>query len=497
MKKISGQPVFGVPADGSLQNNGEGGTARGSARSFKGSCRRFERISLILCLAFFLLFAIYDGPVICVDSASYINMDSSRDPLYPLFLAFFRAIIPQGVQLYGQDAYLTAAVLAQSVINALSVWIFGLFIERTARRFRSVSISIRYGMAGIFFQLAVRLINRFVAIRGSMYSECIMSESLAMPLFSLFLVSLCSWVLWHRRRDFFLLILWMFLLLSTRGQMNIVLIILVLVSIPNDLIRRRSRSLKRFLAVILAAVLALCAFNIAELFYFHTRYGIWMKHTETSKAQACTLIYSADSEDSALFDRYGTPDQKEMFEQIITLCDEQNLLKADLPEDADWVTVAGQYADSYDIIGFDICPQVISPYMEEHYPGLEGVEYERQYDEVLAGICRVLRHQDKGDLLEVYADNILKGLICTNARVMPVLNTVSIILYAIYILFCVIIWMKRKKTLRLCSEIGMISILVNVLAVGAVIFPQPRYMFYNMPVFYTLLYLQIREAFSL
>ena len=493
---LSGQPVFGVSSEGLPLHNGDNAKERGAAE-FSGnrrsvSCQRFERIALVLCLAFFLLFAIADGPVMCVDSPGYINMDSSRDPVYPLFLAFFRTIVPQGTQLYGLDAYLSAAVLAQSVINALSVWIFGCFIERTALHLRSASISIRYGAAGIFFQLAVRLINRFVAIRGSMYSECIMSESLAMPLFTLFLVSLCSWVLFHRKRDYFLLILWMFLLLSTRGQMNIVLIILVTAGILNDLIRRRSRSLKRFLAVVLAAVLSLCAFNIAELFYFHARYGIWMKHTETSKAEACTLIYSADREDSALFDRYGTPEQKELFEQIITLCDEQNLLKADLPEDADWVTVAGRYADSY-----DICPQVIAPYMEEHYPDLKGVEYERQYDKVLAGISRVLRHQDKGDLLEVYTDNILKGLICTNSRVMPVLNTVGIALYAVYILFYIIIRLKGKKVLQHCSEIGMISILVNVLVVGAVIFPQPRYMFYNMPVFYTLLYLQIREAFSL
>ncbi|MCM1040111.1 MAG: hypothetical protein NC434_12390 [Ruminococcus sp.] len=42
---------------------------------------------LAVCLLFYLLFPFFDGPIWCVDSASYVYMDISREPLYPTFLA--------------------------------------------------------------------------------------------------------------------------------------------------------------------------------------------------------------------------------------------------------------------------------------------------------------------------------------------------------------------------------------------------------------------------
>ena len=47
-------------------------------------------ITLVSAVAFYVAFAIIDGAVICVDSPGYIEMSISREPLYPLYLAFFR-----------------------------------------------------------------------------------------------------------------------------------------------------------------------------------------------------------------------------------------------------------------------------------------------------------------------------------------------------------------------------------------------------------------------
>ena len=44
-------------------------------------------------MGFYLFFAFYDGAVICVDSPTYINWESSREPLYPLFLALLRFLL--------------------------------------------------------------------------------------------------------------------------------------------------------------------------------------------------------------------------------------------------------------------------------------------------------------------------------------------------------------------------------------------------------------------
>ena len=46
----------------------------------------------VLCVLFYTVFAIADGPVWCRDSASYATMGASREPGYPLFLLFFRTV---------------------------------------------------------------------------------------------------------------------------------------------------------------------------------------------------------------------------------------------------------------------------------------------------------------------------------------------------------------------------------------------------------------------
>ena len=66
--------------------------------------RAFSAFMLGLCLCFYLFFACFYGAVICVDSPSYIEMDISREPLYCLLLAAFRAVFSG----FGADFYLTA-----------------------------------------------------------------------------------------------------------------------------------------------------------------------------------------------------------------------------------------------------------------------------------------------------------------------------------------------------------------------------------------------------
>ena len=55
----------------------------------------FSTIMLLGTLGFYLFFAFYDGAVICVDSPTYIEMSFSREPFYPLLLAFFRKLNPE------------------------------------------------------------------------------------------------------------------------------------------------------------------------------------------------------------------------------------------------------------------------------------------------------------------------------------------------------------------------------------------------------------------
>ena len=49
-------------------------------------------ILILVSMLFYLYFAWHDGVVICEDSPTYINMNITREPLYPLLLEIMRRI---------------------------------------------------------------------------------------------------------------------------------------------------------------------------------------------------------------------------------------------------------------------------------------------------------------------------------------------------------------------------------------------------------------------
>ena len=135
----------------------------------------------LLLILFYLAFAFYDGPHRYNDSASYINMASSREPMYPLFLWAVRLVFGG----LGEAGWLQAAVVIQSLIAALSA----LFFVRTLSE--SFSLSRLSDLALSFFAAAPSLMCRFVANRRMMYSNSVLSEALAIPLFLVFM----TWLL--------------------------------------------------------------------------------------------------------------------------------------------------------------------------------------------------------------------------------------------------------------------------------------------------------------
>ena len=165
----------------------------------------YSLVMLILSFCFYLFFAIYDGPVIAVDSPSYINMSFSREPFYPLFLAFFRQFNP--------EEYLFYVVIFQNLLMAFCGWILADFL---VRKFRLSKI---YGIILYFLPIAVSLMNRFLAKRSSMYTNSILTEGICTSLYLLFIYLLMSYIFSPSRKK--ILLAWglMFLMFSSRKQM--------------------------------------------------------------------------------------------------------------------------------------------------------------------------------------------------------------------------------------------------------------------------------------
>lgn len=510
---------------------------------------------LLFCSATFYLFFIFlDGPIWCRDSQGYVDLSPRRPYLYPLFLSGIRRLTSEKSLKNGLPAYLFYAGVVQALVNAYAAFFTAQTVYRIAGGGRREKRANTMALFALLFQFAVSLLNRFGAARGSMYAETVMSESLAMPIF---LLLICHLILVLRAefapeaggsrgamRGMVLPLLFvagdLFLLLGLRSQLVFCLPLVAFSFFVQDVWPKNRRRPLRFGILLLLLLLVFVGNGRAECLYNEKIHGFFAEHTGKHEAVLCTLLYTCSEQDAEEMtvlrdpvsekdisgekdssgegegsDGTGTSDvgqeKVSLLRALFVACKERGVRMADVPAGADWVETASHYADSYDIIGYDILIPTVETFVKEHPEDFrwdeqthrmiweeekktdanakekqdEQMRVELAYDTVSGELVKLLLHQNPRPFLRLYAYNIVKGLVCTNGRMMPALIPLCLFLYGLYFLFYLWIRKKKEREIALFAEVVFLAIAFNVGMVGAVIFPQPRYMIYSMGLFYT------------
>lgn len=138
-------------------------------------------------LAFFLGMLAAYGVGVYNDSEQYIAMHIHREPLYPLFLAFFRMWCGEG--------YLTVAAAAQNLLTAVSIWVLAEYI---AAHFK---LRLWEELVVVLLQIVPHLMTRYVSALHIFLENSVMSEALCIPLFQFFLYFLLRMLFEGRIRD--------------------------------------------------------------------------------------------------------------------------------------------------------------------------------------------------------------------------------------------------------------------------------------------------------
>lgn len=518
-------------------------------------------------LAAYIGFALIDGPVWCRDSNSYATMDYTREPIYPTFLWLMRKLFGENMMVHGWDLtdrlggkapameplYLMAVIVVQSILAAVTVWLL-------SKLCYEISGKLRYAAAANLVMWGVDLLNRFGAKRGSTYTQSIMTEGFGVSFYILFLLSLFQYLRQRRRMELGNEVLWkrylrlsvlmMVLCASQHKQLTVTLIIFAAAAISADLrllIRYRSfvkkgnqaanqggqqccrkketrktalSWLSRDAAALLCA--GVLIFLIGHV-YNLTFHGVWSFHTGSADKIDSTLLYTVTEEDAELFasNEKAAPDDADNLRELFLSIEEelagQQLRYVDAPSGS-WVELCSHYADSYDIIGFEVLDPLVDSYVRTNRPDLipGSMEFAIATDQVCQSLEHVLIRQNPSRLLYLWINNVRKGFVNTVLRVSTVLNWASLVLWISYLsaLFLLIQREKHKSgdsfrtseknscdaaeekrcvdTILLASLV-LLGTLVNCMVVGAIIFPQTRYMIYNMGLFYTALILMMGE----
>lgn len=436
--------------------------------------KAFSLFMLLVSLVFYLFFAFYDGAVICVDSPSYINMELSREPFYPLFLAFFRRIF-SGPQ---NDFYLTAAVFAQSILAALSCWSFAAFLTR------KLTISRLFSMGVLLIPMAVSLLCRFAARRGSMYSNSILTEGIAISLYLLFFRYLLEYVADRTRTSFAACCILAFLLISARKQMAVSLAMLMICT--GIVFFSGKKYLQGLACLLLTGLCVLAGSALLDFGYNYALRGEMVRHSGDTRFITTMAFYTAERSDADYIEDEGIRD---LFLKIYDICDENGFLKRHA--NRGWLGRVSHFGDHYDHIQIDTMWPLVNDYALERWGG--GItDLNENADRVMDIINQSVIPHNIPEILGAFGDNFLSGLVTTVAQRNALLIWYSLLVYVLYLwLLFHHIRKKENRFMILFSSLTLLSVLLNVGLVSLVIFCQTRYTIYNMALFYISLMLML------
>lgn len=438
--------------------------------------RKFQGLLLFGCILFYGFFTWLDGAVICVDSPSYINMNIDREPIYPLFLSFFRFLFGEG------EMYLTAAVFVQGMLCAVAAWELARFLTKEFGRLRPDNLVL------LSLPLFVSLLCRFGAKRAAMYSNSILSEGICIPLFLLFARWMLEYCFRKGGKALLMAAVLSVISVSTRKQMLITVILLAAGVVFTEVNRK---NLFRVLgkAVLCAVAVLLLVSGIDRVYNLVLR-GEGVRHSSDDRFLLTVVFYEAERENAEKIDDEQI---RELFLEIYDSCEAEGYLGHSAGKG--WFNRVEHFTDNYDHIQIDTMWPMIRKYVSENRNGSE-VEQEAETDRIMSVITEKLLPVEAGGIFRIFADNVLAGLVTTVAKLRKLLVIYAIIAYSSMVVLWGINWKKRgfRSRENILAVYTAVSVLLNVGAVAAVIFCQTRYVIYNMPLFYMCGYLLLRSA---
>lgn len=462
----------------------------------KSFCQKYNQILLAtIPLAFYLFFAIWDGVIICIDSPSYIEMSLSREPFYPTFLAINRAMFGWlGQAQNGIDIYLFVVVFIQSILASAATYSLVRYLKEEYDMGMVLSLFI------ILICLSVSLLCRFAAKRSSMYSNCIMTEGICLALFLLFARCLISYLNSHSKKSLIIASVLSFIMISSRKQMYITLILLVLAVIYVEWFRLKN--VKNGALILLTALLLIIGCNKV----FENGYSIFVRgetasHFNDNRFLATMIFYTSESEDAS---RIEDSEIRTLFEDIYNTCESEGSMLHSAGKNINDIVV--HFGDHYDMIQIDHMWPMIEEFSASkigdlsEYESITSYEVAREKytDEITHKITVALLPVTFTKIVKVFFCNCYNGLVNTVAKNVAILRIYAIFAATIYLIL--LFWGLRKNGLTKTNVLAifvLLAIALNIAVVSMVIFCQTRYMIYNMPLFYIGLVLMLKELMGL
>ncbi|WWR15470.1 hypothetical protein V1224_13475 [Lachnospiraceae bacterium JLR.KK008] len=471
-------------------------------RRYKGGQEGVKQGLLLGAFLSFFGLLCYLAPIgIYPDSGSYISMQAGREPLYPLFLAFFRLIfrekdtivwLASSGQLESEKAMelirtwpaLQVSMLLQSLLAALACYYLTQVIRRAFRLNWPLTI------LTALCTLIPFVLTPLASSSHMVLNKAVLTEGITFPLFFMFTACMIQGLLSQKKkgRYYGLACGCSLLLVLTRNQMFVTFAAWCAVILFETV---RSRRWKGAVALLLSVLVFVGGRSL-----FHKGYNNIVHRGYTGAATGSynmltTLLYlSEESDASALTD----PQQKALFLEMHAQMEAGGMTRAQAPEGI--LGRAYHYEEYYDVIGFEIQQPTLFGYAQQ-----KGIAD----DEILNEVVRVAAQMDREllpGLLGAYVSNyfatVVSGLTRSVSASGTVMGVYSAIIYLLAVILVLYLYKKdRQSKAALLMLFALLMICANVFATALLIMCLSRYMIYNTALFYIAGLMCLTEAVRL
>ncbi|MDE6386319.1 MAG: hypothetical protein K2L82_00775 [Lachnospiraceae bacterium] len=406
------------------------------------------------------------------DSEQYITMHIHREPLYPLFLALFRKLCG--------DGYLTVAAAVQGILTAAGIWFFAEYITRhfKLRLWEEILV--------VLIQVVPHVMTRYVSALHIFLESSVMSEALCIPLFHFFLYFLLRMLFEQRQSDKILSLTFAFLLSMTRGQMMTTILMWMVLLLLQMIGQKKYRQL---MVPVIAVVAMFGMRSLTVHIYNYAVTGYFMGNTYGQVNTLTNVIYACDEEDGKVFEEGSL--ERDFFERFYAEADAMELNYKYGGET--FSQRAGHLEQYHDVLKF----QVLEADLSAYYFSLGEVDYYEQSkmsDEMAGSMLKKLLPACFGQWLYDYILLCTNGFIRSIAVVHPLINWIALLLYGVAVFLVVwLIWHRKRYDTAWMMGTALLFIAANVCATSITIMCLSRYMIYGFSLFYTALYLSLKD----
>lgn len=451
-------------------------------------------ILIILCAFFMGIFFAFGTPLYN-DSDQYLNMHVHREPVYPLLLHAMKMLFPA--------ANLSAASLIQSALCALSCFAVVIYVKK------EFGLNAFFAFVCTVITVTPYIITPLFSKLHVMMSVAIMSESIALPVFYLFVISIHSAVIktehaYLRLAVSFLLSL---LLCLIRSQMVFTFVLWLIVAVAVCILRSgsgsgdktsdgdhdsgktgagRGKLFVRILICLAAFVLAFVVRDVATRTYNMVYNGKYVDSVYSHINLLANIMYVSDRDD---FDGCDDEELKEMFYVIYDQAAEAGYLYDRAYADAGVgdgdgykaVLARVEYLEEvHDRIKYDCIEYGLRDIVEESTGIHDYIEYNRIADSRAGEMIRVLLPEVFGKWA---ADAFLLGTRGLIRNVSVCRGILIIYAFVFIIALCIIcVWRFKKYGQDKTAWFILISLLAafgNSYCTALVIMCLSRYMIYG------------------